>query len=227
MLNIDYWSDRKEMENCIKTNSRLGDLGVMPFVQWKNKEDKAIFRGAQSGDFNDTDGNLVGRGKLMQLSIENEEILEVWFSKFEKDYKNYTKTLPKNKLREYSLPLCEDLDYKYAIAIDGNIAGWQRGPLLLLSNMVPLIVESKYKPLYLDSWIPWVHYVPIKNDLSDLIETINWLIDHDDAAYQIAQNGKALYHKLYNPQKMIDDSVLVFKKYAELTKYEPDVPNSR
>ena len=60
----------------------------------------------------------------MQLSIENEEILEVWFSKFERAYENYTQSLPKNKKRQYSLPLCEDLDYKYGIAIDGNIAGW-------------------------------------------------------------------------------------------------------
>ena len=83
----------------------------------------------------------------------------------------------------YLKPLCEDLRYKYVIAIDGNVSGFSRAPFLLLSNSVPLVVESKYRPLYFDSWIPWVHYVPIKSDQSDLIEKIKWLIKNDDKAF--------------------------------------------
>jgi hypothetical protein len=32
-------------------------------------------------------------------------------------------------------------------------------------------------------WVPWVHYVPVKNDMSDLLDKINWLIDHDEEAF--------------------------------------------
>ena len=72
-----------------------------------------------------------------------------------------------NKSNDY---LCEDLNYKYLIAIDGWVSGWLRGPMILKSSSVPIIVESNYKPLYFDAWIPWVHYVPVKADLSDLID---------------------------------------------------------
>lgn len=40
------------------------------------------------------------------------------------------------------------------------------------------------------------HYVPIKNDLSDLLEKVEWLKANDDKAYEIAQAGSvfARYH---------------------------------
>ena len=45
------------------------------------------------------DGELFGRAKLMKISIENDNILEVWFSKFEKEYKEYNKKfIPKEKM---------------------------------------------------------------------------------------------------------------------------------
>jgi hypothetical protein len=65
--------------------------------------------------------------------------------------------------------LCEDLDYKYLIAIDGWASGWFRGPSILQSNSVPIVVESSFTPLLFNEWIPYVHYVPVKKDLSNLI----------------------------------------------------------
>ena len=90
------------------------------------------------------------------------ELLEVYFDK-------------KEKFKE----LCHDLDYKYIISIDGETSEFLRGPLILMSTSVPLIVESEWTPLYMKSWIPWVHYVPIKKDLSNLLTIITWLNEND------------------------------------------------
>ena len=67
------------------------------------------------------------------------------------------------------------MNYKYIIAIDGWASGWFRGPMILKSNSVPIIVDSDHTPLYLKAWIPWKHYVPVKKDLSDLISNIKYL----------------------------------------------------
>ena len=96
------------------------------------------------------------------------------------------------------------------ISIDGNASPWARGSQILFSDSVPIIVESKSTPLYQRHWIPWVHYVPVKNDLSDLIETINWLKNNDEKARIIAYNGRSLYRKLYTMDNMIDDAVSVY-----------------
>jgi hypothetical protein len=52
----------------------------------------------------------------------------------------------------------------------------------LASDTVPIIIESNYKPLYINAWEPWVHYIPVKNDQSDLFEKIEWLQNNDDKA---------------------------------------------
>lgn len=75
--------------------------------------------------------------------------------------------------------------------------------------------------------VPYYHYVPVKNDQSDLIEQIQWLMDNDDIAQKIAKNGKALYNRLFNLPNMLEDTVSVFQKYAELMTYEPEVPEDR
>lgn len=117
--------------------------------------------------------------------------------------------------------------YKYMIGMDGNAAGWGRGPLIMASDSVLLAIESHSQPLYMESIIPWVHYVPIKKDLSDLKENIQWLRDNDDKAKEIALNSKALYKVLYNIQNLVEDCGYVFKKYASMMKYEPVAPDKK
>jgi hypothetical protein len=65
--------------------------------------------------------------------------------------------------------LCDELDYKYLISIDGWVSAWFRGPNILQSNSVPLIIESAFTPLFFDQWVPYVHYVPVKKNLTNLV----------------------------------------------------------
>ena len=72
--------------------------------------------------------------------------------------------------KSHCILLREEVDkYKYCIVIDGHVSSWGRPELVLLSKCVPLVVESRFRPLYA-YWVPWVHYVPVKNDQSDLLE---------------------------------------------------------
>jgi hypothetical protein len=36
---------------------------------------------------------------------------------------------------------------------------------------------------------PWVHYIPLNKELSDVEERMQWVIDHDEEAQQIARRG--------------------------------------
>jgi len=67
------------------------------------------------------------------------------------------------------------MNHKYYITLDGNTATFLRGQFILASDTVPIVIESEYRPLYVDVWEPWVHYIPVKNDQSDLYEKIEWL----------------------------------------------------
>lgn len=117
---------------------------MRPEFQWKNKVDKALFRGANTGENLDSDGNPRSRLKLMKLSIGNENYLDVYFSMIQHQVDIAKKMIPKEYHHRFSSyrELCEDLHYKYLIAIDGWASGWLRAPLILKSNSVPIIVET-------------------------------------------------------------------------------------
>ena len=67
-------------------------------------------------------------------------------------------------------PIEDHMKYKYLISIDGNTAAWQRPNWILESGSVLLMPETEMDEWYLSDLKPWVHYVPIKADLSDLLE---------------------------------------------------------
>ena len=71
-----------------------------------------------------------------------------------------------------SVPISEHLAYKYQISIDGITAAWQRVPWIMLSGSVLLFVDTNTEEWFYKDIKPWVHYVPVKNDLSNLIERI-------------------------------------------------------
>jgi hypothetical protein len=136
--------------------------------------------------------------------------------------------LPKHKhSTDKGKELCEHLHHKYLISIDGWSSDFWRAPMILKSNSVPIIVESNHTPLYFDAWVPWTHYIPVRADLSDLVENVMWLHNHDKKAAQIAKNGSALYDALYTPANMLADAGSVFVKYKELMKYEPERPDQK
>ena len=56
---------------------------------------------------------------------------------------------------------------------------------------------------------PWVHYVPLNEDLSDVEEKMKWVIDHDEEAQMIAERG-ALWMKdlLYHPDSQKDEQAI-------------------
>jgi hypothetical protein len=79
-------------------------------------------------------------------------------------------------------------EYRYILHIDGFVSGW-RLALELCSMSVILKVDSPWIEHYYHHLIPWVHYIPIKADLSDLIQTIEWCRTHDDECFEIARNA--------------------------------------
>ena len=76
------------------------------------------------------------------------------------------------------------------VFIEGN--GLQyRKPSLFFYKSVILDVQSNFKAWFettADLFKPYVHYIPIKKDLSDLIEKIQWCKNNDKECKKIAKN---------------------------------------
>jgi hypothetical protein len=88
----------------------------------------------------------------------------------------------------------EFFKYKYQINIDGTVAAY-RLPYLLAGNSLVFKQDSKFYEHFYNRLVPFVHYVPIKHDLSDLIEKIKWAIANDNLAVEIVRNARDFSRK--------------------------------
>ncbi len=86
------------------------------------------------------------------------------------------------------------LDRKFAIDIDGNGNAWSNFFMRLLFGCCIIKVGS---PMGCRQWYyyrlaPWTHFVPVRADLGDLVERIQWCREHPEQSAEIAANGQAL-----------------------------------
>ena len=82
-------------------------------------------------------------------------------------------------------------EYKGLIYVTGH-SGASRLSQLLVSGSVVFIVESEKLP---HPWIyyqlqPWKHYIPVRSDLSDLKNQINWFMNHNNECATMAYEAR-------------------------------------
>jgi hypothetical protein len=93
----------------------------------------------------------------------------------------------------------EQIQFKYILVIDGNTPA-SNGQWAFATGSVPIIVTHPGNRWWADSELcPMVNYVPVHYDLSDLLEKIQWLVEHDDQAHMIALNALALSKRVFSP----------------------------
>ena len=88
------------------------------------------------------------------------------------------------------ISLEDQCKYKYMIDIEGHSASFARMEMIMVSGCLPFKHESPYKQYYEAGLEPYVHYVPVKRDFSDLIDQIQWARANDDKAQEIVTNAQ-------------------------------------
>lgn len=108
--------------------------------------------------------------------------------------------------------------YKYLIDVGGN--GYSgRTKFLLFSGRPLIFVERKYVEYFQDDLRPWEHYVPVKEDLSDLMSAYEWLRDNESKALEIAANAQKFALENFTIEKVLERirfaCLNIIKKQAE------------
>ena len=82
----------------------------------------------------------------------------------------------------HRINIADQCKYKYIIDIEGWSASWARLEKIMLSGSVPFKHESLYKQYFESGLEPYVHYIPVKRDFSDIHTQILWVKNNDDKA---------------------------------------------
>lgn len=87
------------------------------------------------------------------------------------------------------ISLTDHTQYKYLIDVQGR--GYSgRTKLLMFTGRPLFIAERQWTEFWSKDAVPFVHYVPVKEDLSDLIEKLDWVENNPDESAKIAKNAQ-------------------------------------
>ena len=191
---------------------------------WDKKKATAIFRGSATGCGIDTSTNQ--RLKIAELShlwkfnnkynknnkVDGIPYLDagvVGWNKRDKKFINKPVNIinvKKLKFRKVDyISMNQQTSHKYIIHIDGHVAAYRLSKELSFGSVI-LKVESLYDyQLWFTSLLkPWIHYIPVKKDLSDLDKMITWCKNNDSKCKSIAENAKIFYKKYINRDYIYD-----------------------
>lgn len=122
------------------------------------------------------------RNLLLEIGNYNKELFDIFSMNW---LPSSTKILNSTKYISTA-----ELIKKYSILIDIEGAGYSgRLKFLLWSHRPVLLVDRPHKEYFFKYLKEWEHYVPVKRDLSDLIDKTKWIMDNYDKALKIAENA--------------------------------------
>ena len=150
-------------------------------IPWTEKNDCLVWRGR---------GFAKKRVFLCQLSERYPDLIDAGF----------TRKVPGVLKRYQKNPLCpeEMCAYKYQICLN-RPSKWK-----FFTGSPVLKPESRYTQWYFKGLEAGVNYVPVKHDLSDLIETLVDLRENGDLAEQIGQNGLQFARETFSKEATLE-----------------------
>lgn len=204
-------------------------------TKWEDKKDIAVFRGSSTGIGVDISTNQ--RLKVAQIGMKNKSYIDAGITKWSNRLR---KIQGSDKLQTFNPqhlpPLVQPLTpeqqskYKYIIHIQGYVSAYRLSLELSMKSVI-LFVKTPYKLWFENRLVPYVHYVPVKADMSDLIDTIKWCRDNDDKCKQIAENAYKFYHDNLDKNGIltyISDTLTHISRYIPLYsityRHKLDIP---
>ena len=162
----------------------------LDIIPWNEKKNECIWRGAATG-IQDS-GKKTGEWENVRIKFCHK-----WKDKFNVgitvDFGRWDPIYNKPKMK-----IEEMLKYKYIISVPGNDKdsgiNWK-----LASNSVVLMTTPRIESWLMEGLLkPWVHFVPLENDYSDLEEKIYWCKKNDKKCQIIVSNANKFMDQFKN-----------------------------
>ncbi|AAU11016.1 putative lipopolysaccharide-modifying enzyme [lymphocystis disease virus-China] len=197
-------------------NDKTDDLTYLESIKintdWNSKLSKAIFRGSSTGAGVTVETNQ--RLKVcLKLAKERPDLIDAGITKWNLRPRKHksSKYLETIELEEYPLadfisPQEQADHYKYILCLEGHVAAFRISREMTYGCTL-LLTETPYKMWFVPYLKPWIHYVPVAYDCSNLIERIEWCKTHDKECKLIAEMAL----KFVTEELTIDKTLDYFK----------------
>ncbi|WP_165735328.1 glycosyl transferase family 90 [Pseudoalteromonas sp. C8] len=171
-------------------------------ISWESKLDSAIWRGATTG-YDDKRAIFVEK---------YHNAYDVGFSKVVQG-----KELDGNYFKPYT-SIAAQLKNKFIISLEGNDVATNL-KWVLESNSVPIMCKPTKETWLMEGLLePYVHYLPLDDDYSNLEELLGWAKAHDAECKSIALNGKKYMTQFKDDTKELYLQRMLVMQYLGLNK---------
>jgi len=114
-----------------------------------------------------------------------------------------------------AIPAADFTAYKYLISIDGVAASWKRVATILWTGSV-LLMQHRWRQFFYPGLVAWEHYVPIADDLSDVMDRYDRLRANPGEAASIARAGQEFARNVLTRAAIDDYMRTVLTRCARL-----------
>lgn len=177
--------------------SAIRQLAENQDAQWNSRSDTIRWRGGPNGAGTVTadpaaiyDPEVMQRVRLCMVAsaIPEVDVKIVPHGDLADPFKGGGRHLTGTRIEEKSW-----IADKYAIDVDGHSNSWSNFLIRLHLGCCVFKIGSQfgYRQWYYDRIRPWEHFVPVRADMRDLAEKIDWARSNPDKAKEIARNGQA------------------------------------
>lgn len=203
----------KKLEKEAKRGSRL--------YPWNKKKSQIFWRGASTGGTTVTEKNFmeIPRIQLTALSLLHPSFINSRLTLLCQMSKKMEKNLKKNGFMGQRVPIWEHMGYKYQMLIDGNSSAYERAYWQLFSNSVIFKQKSPNIQWYYNELQPYEHFIPVKNNVSDLIDQIKWARKNEKKVKKIIRNANAFIENNLRYEDMLLYIYLLLCEYAKIQQF--------
>jgi len=191
---------------------------------WASKIDKAIWRGGATGlvDIYPNWRDLP-RSKLVQYSIDNPSLIDAGFKGFSQRSEIEKQEIESSGFLKDYMNMKDFQKFTAIIDIDGN--SWSsRFVRLMCMNSVVLKVNPDTIDYFHPELKPFVHYLPVHGNLSNLIEMVRLATSQNDEEQQqmrsIVQNANDWCREKLTATSTSFDMSWIMISYLEILKKE-------
>jgi hypothetical protein len=207
---------------------QLQDGGVG--VEWDARIPKVYWRGTID------EWTISARGRLCRLAGRRPDLFDVQPLRIVGRALHQWLTFPDEEMRPFEAAIRRGgggineksdaiLAYKFVINVHGNGIEWSnRLRTLLSSGALVFKQEATLFEFWEREMQPMVHYVPIRSDFSNLIEMVEWALDNDDLALEIAQNAVAFVRQRLHLNRVQCYWARLLSRYSEIQDFKPSLP---
>lgn len=162
-------------------------------IPWEQKSGDLCYRGGYLSNR----GGQCARSRLIRMLLnypgtENLRLNRLWQNE------KYTFMEPElfANIEVDRIPFYDFIKYKIFFIIDGVVIASNHMWGFATGSIPFMITNAKF--WFKDLIAPHVHYIPVKYDLSDLIEKIEWVKNNDSEARKIAENAVELSKYIFS-----------------------------